>query len=68
MESGSKTREQILLDLPFSPNDITTLAGLPEGYFREGFGELKLFPSVKPKETAQDSSGVIVPFSRGGSS
>jgi Zn-dependent peptidase ImmA (M78 family) len=65
IDSGVKTREQILLDLPLSPKDITTLAALPEGYFSPDFGELRLFPMVKPKDSAQGGVGTVVPFNRG---
>jgi Zn-dependent peptidase ImmA (M78 family) len=64
IESGVKTRVQILLDLPFSAKDITSLAGLPEGYFDEDFGELKLFPALKPKSSNEGESGNVIPFSR----
>jgi Zn-dependent peptidase ImmA (M78 family)/transcriptional regulator with XRE-family HTH domain len=58
-----KTREQILLDLPYSQTDIEELTGLPRGYL-SGVGEV--VPKLREPKVAEvfNGSGNVVSFTR----
>jgi Zn-dependent peptidase ImmA (M78 family)/DNA-binding XRE family transcriptional regulator len=66
VESGTRARGQILLDLPFARQDIESLAGLPDGYLGSDFGEVAAMPKLRPSEGRLTGSGggTILPFSR----
>lgn len=49
LESKTKSKSQILFDVPFLQNDVEALLNLPEGYLSESFGELKYFPTIRPE-------------------
>jgi Zn-dependent peptidase ImmA (M78 family)/transcriptional regulator with XRE-family HTH domain len=62
-----KTKNQILLDLPFSASDIEALAGLPTGYFSDDFGEVIAMPTVKHAAKTLDDTqrrGRVLPFTK----
>lgn len=61
LQSGFKTRQQIADDLERSPKDVEEICGLPEGYLREGFGEIIPLASFKSQpQTPQSRPGDIV--------
>jgi Zn-dependent peptidase ImmA (M78 family)/DNA-binding XRE family transcriptional regulator len=64
IEAGVKTREQILLDLPFAPTDIEELAGLPRGYLSGLYGDAAAMPRLRDETIAQTGTGVLLPFSK----
>ncbi|WP_313281482.1 helix-turn-helix domain-containing protein [Delftia tsuruhatensis] len=56
-----KTRDQILLDLPFASSDLEELTGLPKGYLLGRDAEVVNFPSPMPKDIRQNRiSGRVV--------
>lgn len=60
-----KTREQILLDLPFAIGDIEELAGLPRGFLTGDVYEMPFAPRLKTvAEPVQPDQGVLIPFGR----
>jgi Zn-dependent peptidase ImmA (M78 family)/DNA-binding XRE family transcriptional regulator len=65
LESGLKTKSQILYEIPFTQTDIESLLNLPSGYLDEDFGELKNFPTIKPNQpNSSFSSGQVIPFTQ----
>jgi Zn-dependent peptidase ImmA (M78 family) len=65
VQKGICTKDQILLDLPFASSDIEVLAGLPSGYFDNGFGEVLAMPQLKRSVRATpEKTGKVVPFIR----
>lgn len=63
INSGVRTKAQIVYDLPYSQRDIESLMNLPEGYLNEDFGELRQLPTVKaPAESPADTNGRVLPF------
>lgn len=58
-----KTREQILVDLPYAQPDIEELTGLPRGYL-SGIGEV--VPKLREPKIAEviNGSGKVVAFSK----
>jgi Zn-dependent peptidase ImmA (M78 family)/transcriptional regulator with XRE-family HTH domain len=64
LESGIKTKSQILYELPFSRATIESLLNLPDGYLSENYGELKHFPTIKENASnTQFSGGQVIQFS-----
>lgn len=60
-----KTREQILLDLPFAVGDIEELAGLPRGFLTGDVYEMPVTPKLKPLAgPAEADQGVLLPFGK----
>lgn len=57
LESKTKTKSQILHDLPFPQDDIEFLLNLPEGYLSEDFGTLKHWPAIKPSIGSNSNTG-----------
>jgi Zn-dependent peptidase ImmA (M78 family)/transcriptional regulator with XRE-family HTH domain len=57
IESGIKTKTQILHELPYSQRDIETLMNLPEGYFSDDFGRVRQLPTFKPMTTSRSIGG-----------
>jgi Zn-dependent peptidase ImmA (M78 family)/transcriptional regulator with XRE-family HTH domain len=49
-----RTKSQVLYDLPFMEKDIEEMLNLPSGFFKEDFGELKQFPTVKDEHKQRD--------------
>jgi hypothetical protein len=47
VESGLKTKAQILHELPYSQRDIETLMNLPEGYLNPDYGSVRHLPTLK---------------------
>jgi Zn-dependent peptidase ImmA (M78 family)/transcriptional regulator with XRE-family HTH domain len=63
LESNTKTKSQILFDVPYSQRDVESILNLPDSYLSEDFGELRHFPTVKPTMTDSNSSfGQVVSF------
>lgn len=56
-----KTKDQILLDLPYAPSVIEELAGLPRGYFTGKTVDDEILPKLRI-----DPSSNVVPFQRVG--
>ena len=60
-----KTREQILLDLPFAIGDIEELAGLPRGYLTGDVYEMPVSPKLRPMAgPVEIEQGVLLPFGK----
>jgi hypothetical protein len=60
-----KTKEQILLDLPYSIGDIEELAGLPRGFLTGDVYEMPVTPKLKPiAGPTEVEQGVLLPFGR----
>jgi Zn-dependent peptidase ImmA (M78 family)/transcriptional regulator with XRE-family HTH domain len=62
IREGVKTREQVLLDLPYAPVDIEDLGGLPRGYFTEEPGRVAYLPKIRTKPATENTEGVVVQF------
>jgi Zn-dependent peptidase ImmA (M78 family)/transcriptional regulator with XRE-family HTH domain len=64
VNQGMCLKEQILLDLPFSPRDIEAFGGLPSGYFDSDFGDVIAMPQTKRPRSAAEKPGKVLPFVR----
>jgi len=70
LQSGFRSKSQIAEDLQMGKADIEELAGLPNGYLSDGFGEVIQMPQFKRSETsppAGNQAEKIVPFNSGSS-
>lgn len=57
LETKTKTKSQILYELPFPRSTVESLLDLPDGYLTEEYGELKQFPKIKIEETSTGFAG-----------
>lgn len=59
LEHGLKTRDQIMLDLPYTPRDIESICGLPTGMLDD---DAKALPDVVVRQAS--GVGSVVQFTR----
>ena len=65
--SKLKSRAQIADDLSLPPGDIEELAGLPDCYLQDGFGEVISiqFKPSEPRPEHQERESTVIPFKLG---
>lgn len=66
IEEKIKTKEELLIDLPFAPSDIEELTNLPTGYFREKSGQVVelTLPQIRKNLGEIGGEGNVVQFHR----
>jgi Zn-dependent peptidase ImmA (M78 family)/DNA-binding XRE family transcriptional regulator len=62
VESGIKTKEQILTDLSFSASNLEALLCLPAGYFTQRSPLILVTPKAKPVELDAHKRGTVLSF------